>query len=297
MQGWMPGRRRLAGGLLGACLVPRALGATPMRVRHNFALGPEDHGLSFREEVLQLLLDRSRERFGDYEMHYAGRVSQSRAFRELAEGRLDVIGTATSVERERLATPIRCCLYRGLMGVRTGVGLPERVRALDAGDDTLERLRQLRLGVGHDWPIAQAHRDAGLNVVGILHFDAGVKRLRLGGMDLISQSVVEAPFMCAKHGLAMISRWALFMPHPYYFFVARDNPRLAARLTLGFTVALRDGSFDALFRRRVLPQLQAAQLDRRLIHRFPNQDLPAATPWRQAALWHPFVLEQMERLG
>jgi ABC-type amino acid transport substrate-binding protein len=228
----------------------RSSGAQETVVRHNFVPFPPGYPPTHREEVLALLLDRSADRYGPARMVFVEPLTQSRAFRELHAGQIDILGTGWTPERDGWALPIRVDLYRGMMGLRTAVGLPARIAQIGSASDWRD-IQRWSLGVGQEWPCHDAYKAAGLNVVRMLHVGPAVERVRRGDLDLISQSVVEASWFAPMKGLSVIPSWGMFTDEPYYFFVSPDRPELAERLRYGFRRAGADGSLDALFGRRV----------------------------------------------
>jgi len=246
-------RRRVLQGLMGLTWVGGAAQAAEGEeklVRHNFVPFPPGYPPTHREEVLALVLERSSDRYGPARMAFTETVTQSRAFRELHAGHIDILGTGWTPVRDKLALAVRVDLYRGMMGLRTAVGLPERIRQVGAASNWRD-IRRWSLGVGNEWPCHDAYKAAGLNVVGMLHVGTALERARRGGLDLISLSVVEAAWFAPLKGLSVIPSWGLFTAEPYYFFVSPDRPELAERLRYGFRRAGSDGSLDALFSKRI----------------------------------------------
>lgn len=271
---------------LGLTAVRPARAATPV-IRH--ALQPAADGrATYRQAVMHLLLEKSRPRYGDVELQFTGLVPQARAFGELESGRLDLSCAMTDAEREARALPVRFCLYRGLLGLRVGLGLAETVKRLE-GIDTLESLQGVRLGLVQDWPDYAIQRAAGLQVVRLANLKSGIARLQLGSFDLLPMGAVEAAEVAQEFGLSTVWRWGLAYPTAFYFFVSPSQPVLAERLAHGFEIALRDGSFEALFARFVEPTLGAMRVGRRHLFRLPNPLLPPATPLGRAELWHPLL--------
>lgn len=223
-------------------------------VRHNFMPNPPGQPPPYKEEVLELVLGKSEARYGKYRMVYQPPSTQARAFRELQDNQLDVIGTSWDAEREQMAQPIRFDLYKGLMGLRAGITPPDRLAEVNAVPDWAA-LRRLSIGVGADWPSAPKFRQAGLNAVNMLHFDAGAKRMRLGGMDLILLGIAEAERLATQKGFAAVPAWGLYVDEPYYFWVRKGRSALAERIDYGFRAAIADGSLQALFERRIEPCL------------------------------------------
>jgi hypothetical protein len=276
---------------LALVLVPAlASAARPLVVRHNFTAQQNHEALSYEEELLRLVLDKTVAARGPYELVRVSGISQVRAFKELDGGGLDVVSTMTSREREAAALPVRYCIYKGLLGVRIGLGLPAVVRRLEGLHDRAA-LAQVKFGGVFDWPDVDIWHEAQLDVVKLADFSTGVRRLKLGSFELLPLGVVEAAPIAADQGLALIESWVLAYPTAYYYFVNRRNQALAQRLSEGFEAALRDGSFEKLFERRVGALVRAARLPGRRVFLLPNHDLPPGTPVRRRELWHPLAVE------
>ncbi|OYU46500.1 MAG: hypothetical protein CFE44_01845, partial [Burkholderiales bacterium PBB4] len=87
----------------------------PMVVRHNFFASEYSSLLNYKGEVLTLLLEKSKDRYGSYVLEKGPQMgwSQNRAHRELSLGHLDLISSMTNETREATGIPIRYCLYKG----------------------------------------------------------------------------------------------------------------------------------------------------------------------------------------
>ena len=70
-----------------------------------------------------------------------------------------------------------------------------------------------------------------------------------------------------------------------YFFVNRQRPELAAEIRKGLEIALKDGSFEALFMQNFGASLKRARLDKRRVLEMGNPLLPPETPLADARLW------------
>lgn len=263
-------------------------------VRHHFFANPESQELSYAGEVLTLILEKSKAKYGPYQLegHGSAGWSQNRVYAQLKAGTLDLTASMTDTEREASSIPIRICLYKGLMGVRIGMGTPAVVQALNAMSSRKE-LDKLRLGQVFDWPDYAIQKAAGLNVLRLTDLSSSIPRLKLGGFDLLPLGVVEVAPLAQEYGLATISTWALAYPTGFYFFVSKDRPELAERLSYGFELALKDKSFDQLFAKRIGPLVAAAELEKRTIFYIPNPALPKATPLLRRELWHPIFQNQL----
>ena len=249
----------------------------------------------YQGEVIELLLEKSKAKYGPYvlETFVTRGMTQSRVFRELQAGKIDVATSMTDDTREQMAIPIRYCLYRGLLGVRVGMGLPTTVEALDK-IQTREELNKIELGQVFDWPDYTVQNEAGLKVTRLTDFNAGIKRIQDGSLPLMPLGIVEVAPIAKARGLVTISNWAIAYPTAYYIFVSKNRPELAERLRYGFEQAIKDHSFDALFNKRIGTLVNAAGLDKRKLFYVPNPYLPKATPLERKELWHPLVLNKLQ---
>lgn len=267
--------------------------AAPLLVRHALAQQQSARVITYELEVLQLLLDKTRPQDGDYRLLGSETVTQSRAFLQLAGGEIDVLSSMSSNEREARALPLRVCLYRGLLGVRLPIALASRRAALEPLRDAAAA-RQLQLGQVGDWPDTQILQQQGWRVQRMPRLSGFAELLRRGRIDAFPLGAIEVyPIADAQPDLAVLEQWALAYPSGFYFFVSPRRPELAERLRRGWELALADGSFVALFERRIGPQLARARLSQRHWFVLENPLLPALMPLQDARLWHPLVRERL----
>ena len=264
-------------------------------VRHTLYESAESEVLNYKGEILQLVLEKSRAKYGPYVLENGHKKGwgQTRVFNQLELGNLDVVASMTNLERESKAIPVRYCLYKGLLGVRIGMGTRDNVDKLN-GIASREALNQVDLGQVFDWPDYAIQKDAGLKVLSLPDLPSSLNRLKIGSFQLMPMGVVEVQAIAQANALFTISEWAIAYPTAYYFFVGKQRPELAERLAYGFEQALRDHSFDQLFSRRMEPLIQSAGLRTRKFFYLKNPYLPPRTPLERKELWHPLVLQQLK---
>jgi hypothetical protein len=279
----------LFAGLL-ACPAPVAIAAEPLIVRHNFFLDQNTGTLNYKGEVLALILEKSKGKYGPYVMKKGAQQdwSQSQSYKQLEQGNLDLMSSMTNYAREQSGLPVRYCLYKGLLGVRIGMGTQASVATLDS-IKTREALNQVRLGQVFDWPDYAIQTEAGLQVLRLTSVASSIEQLKVGPLQLLPLGIVEVAPIAKQYDLKTISTWAIAYPTAYYFFVSKKRPELAQRLEYGFEQAIKDHSFDQLFEKRIGPLIAAADLDKRKLFYIRNPYLPKATPLARKELWHPLV--------
>jgi hypothetical protein len=214
---------------------------------------------------------------------------QVRALREVEQqSGLDIVWTMTSKEREQALLPIRIPIDRGLLGWRVLLVRPASLPAF-AATTTLAQLEALRGGQGADWPDTTILRAAGLKIDESARYGDLFQKLAAGRIDYFPRSVQEIWGELDNHrseGFVVEPTLALHYPTAMYFFVNKQRTDLAADLRRGLEVALRDGSFQALFMQHFGDVLRRSQLDRRRVFEMANPLLPAQTPLEDARLWY-----------
>lgn len=259
-------------------------------IRHLRGEVPDDTRNAYFLAVLQLALEKTADQ-GDFELQPAAEaMPQSRALQRLSDGEgIDVVWSMTSIAREKQNRPIRIPLLKGLMGYRLLI-----IRAEDQSwfrrVHTIDQLRELRAGQGHDWPDTEILRANGLAVESTVDYDGLFRMLQLGRFDYLPRAINEPWEELALRpgrGLAVEEGLMLYYPTAEYFFVHRDNDALADRIELGLRRALADGSFDKLFHEHPVNAnaFGKANILKRRIIRLDNPLLPPETPFDQATLW------------
>ncbi|MRW90598.1 hypothetical protein GJ699_11425 [Duganella sp. FT80W] len=255
--------------------------------------GDGEHG-DYGIALLQLALEKAG---GHYRAELSPtRMQQNRALLELQTGggRIDVVGTMTSAERESKLLPVRIPMTRGLIGWRIGLLRADRAELLQ-GVRNLEDLRHYAAVQGHDWPDLQILRRSGLAVQPVTVYNTMFGLLSAGRVDWAPRSVNEIWREAARHPELIVDPYVVVRyPTADYFFVNRSNPALAEEIRRGLEVALVDGSFEKLFSYHYGPLIRQARLDKRVVITLPNPLLTPETPLNRKELW--FTLDDLKRM-
>jgi len=267
--------------------------ADPVVVRYPRAESIDDERGEFGQALLKMALERAG---GHYRVELSSaRMQQNRAIVELqaANGRVDIVGTMTSLERERLLLPVRIPITRGLIGWRLALLRADRKNLLRTVR-RVEDLKRLVAVQGHDWPDLQILRASGLTVHPVAVYSGVFGMLNAGRIDWAPRSLNEIWAEAGRHPeLAIDPYIALHYPTADYFFVNRNNPALAEEIRRGLESALADGSFEQLFYLHYGPLIRRARLDQRVIIQLPNPLLSPETPLARKELW--FSLDDLAR--
>jgi hypothetical protein len=216
-------------------------------------------------------------------------MSKGRAILELSQGSpgLDILWAMTDAERERQLLPIRFPIDKGLLGWRIPL-----VRRQDADRlrevQGIEQLKPLLAGQGHDWPDLKILQANGLALTPVVSYVGLFSMLGRGRLDYLPRGVGEVGAeaeLLRSADLVVDEHIALHYPAAMYFFVNPKRTDLAQAVQHGLEVALKDGSFEALFQAYHGAQLKAAQVQRRRVIELVNPYLPAPTPLARSELW------------
>ncbi|MEH6437127.1 substrate-binding periplasmic protein [Massilia sp. DD77] len=222
-------------------------------------------------------------------------MKQARAVHELAQGsgKLDIMITMSSPEREAALLGVPVPLTKGLLGWRIALVRKERLHQF-AEVRSAAQLQGFVAGLGHDWPDTAILRASGLPVHLASTYTGMFRMLEAGRIDYFPRAVKEIHGEQERYpALAVEPHLVLRYPADAYFFVNRRNTRLAAELRKGLEAAIADGSFDRLFYSYFAPQIAAAGLDRRRIIDLPHPARAPSLPLGRPELW--FSLGELRR--
>lgn len=222
--------------------ISQNLSAAPkiLTVRYPSPLTASDTRADYDRAIVDLLLQKTQDKYGPYELVGSVRMLQSRALVSLKENQnVDVVPTTSSAERERDLLPVRHDIHKGLMGVKMFLVRKDDLPKY-AGITTLEQLKAFVIGQGHDWPDVIALKQAGFQVMTGPTYEGLFKMLETKRFDIFSRALPEIWDEAQAHAqekLVVEPHLALVYPVPAYIFVNKKNTELAKRLNEGFEMA------------------------------------------------------------
>lgn len=230
--------------------------------------------------LVKLVLSESRARYGDYSLVSSTEMTQARAVRDLQTGRglaVRLIDVATDQRREKQLRAIAISTQEGLTGYRVCLiaqGTEAQFAPIRSRQDIIAH--HLVFGQGSDWPDTPILRANGFRVITQTRFQNLFPMLKRHRFNCFPRSVTEVFDDLHRYGDADIQiepRLLFTYPLPSFFFVNRNDSRLAARIQLGLRMAHQDGQYKAYFQHYILPMLHRLQLSKRTIIRLDNPDL------------------------
>lgn len=242
-------------------------------------------------EILDTALKATVPEFGPYELapSKAG-MNEARYLVELEKGgdAINVVWSSTSVEKEKEFLPLRIPLRKGILGYRIALIAKDKQALIDQVN-TLDDLKKLHIGQGLGWGDVQLYESNGLMVT-TSQYDNLFRMADGGRFDLFPRGISEAfheydTYSKNNPNLAIEKNLLIYYPWPYYFFFNKSDAKLKDRVEAGIRKMMKDGSFDAIFKKYNGAAIEKADLKHRRIIKIDNKLLPKETPLNDASLW------------
>jgi hypothetical protein len=158
---------------------------------------------------------------------------------------LDVTWRMTSKDLEERLQAIYFPVLKGIMGYR--VFIVRHDDTFFSPLTTLEQIKSIPAGQGHDWPDSEILRFNGFDVIEGGAYNL-LNMLEKHRFDYFPRALHEPWTEIENNSHFMVDRFFLLKyPAPMYFFVNKTNKRLHDRISQGFQKSIASGAFDTLF--------------------------------------------------
>jgi len=269
-----------------ACLLAPAWAAAQLPIFYPPPHAPTDTRNQYPIRLLETALQKAGGQYRAAETPL--RMQQGRAMSLLQHGQvIDVVWAMTSIEAEANLLPIRIPIFKGLISWRLlliNQRQAEKFKQIASAD----ALKRMVAGQGHDWPGTPILRANGYRVHGSSDYGSLFHMLKQNRIDFFPRSIVEIWAEAETHrkdGIIVEPTILLRYPSAFYFFVNKNNTKLAAELTAGLEMMIQDGTFDRLFHAYYDEAISKAALKTRTVFELDNPILPPETPLGRDALW------------
>lgn len=245
-------------------------------------------------KVLDVALQRTRERYGDYRLTSVPTMPTHRRAYALEHGVDGItVGLFTdNPEREKTLVPVRIPVDRGLSGYRLLLIHAAEQKRFSAVANITE-LEQFRFGLLPWWDDAAVMKRSNLPVVPGGTYDGLFQMLAANRFDALSRSAREVlpeyeHMKAALPDLAVEKHLVLHYPMPMYFWFRDDEQghRRADRVKAGLEQMVADGTLKKMFDAEFGPGLARLDLAHRLVIELPNPLLDAKLVPEDSMLWY-----------
>ena len=203
-------------------------------------------------------------------------ASQDRVLMLLNDGVIDVFWSGASKFRNQEFTPIEFPIYKGLLGYRLVLVNSEQPDLL-AKTRTLEALKKFTVGQGGDWPDTRVYSENGFVVQTTSTYEGLFNMLSKKRFDLFPRSIVEVWRELESFGsydITLDEHILIHYPFAMFYYVRKNDKKLAALLNLGFQRIKDNGQFDELFYHYYGDIINKAHIPSRNVIEMPNSLFP-----------------------
>tara|TARA_Y100001968_G_scaffold199584_1_gene183168 strand:+ start:2331 stop:3263 length:933 start_codon:yes stop_codon:yes gene_type:complete len=222
--------------------------AKPETLRIPAQVTTDNQTYAYYVEVLKLALETTSDRDSAIRVIPDPlNANQNRLLRQIKVGSTDVTWAVTTEKREREYLAVYFPVARGLFGYRVFLIHPDN-RALFVNKSP-KALKQDLSVQGMGWPDSEIMRFNGYRVEEV-PTTMMFKLIESKMADFFPRSVIEVEnelSNLSSNQLAVAPSIAFYYPSPSYFFVNKQNKKLAQRIKQGLDKALTNGKLLRLY--------------------------------------------------
>lgn len=251
-----------------------------------------DHRYNYRTELLELALGyaNARQDAPYFDLEKVEDLPHPRGTRQIKSGTLrGVMSLATNHQREKDYLPVKIPTMAGILGMRVFLTLDYH-QPLFNQVSSLRELQLIPLGFVQHWGDISVLRHNGMNVIPAARYDTVLPMMVSQRFSYFPRGINEVTpefnkFKSSFPQLAIEKNIALFYPYPVYFFVNKEDKRLAEAIEYGLKKALSNDRFKQLFLHHHQDILNQLNFEQRKIYVLDNPTLPLDTPIPDMSWW------------
>ncbi len=245
-------------------------------------------------DVLKLALEKTRASYGDYQLRPIPATSYSRILHNLRNNAypnmLIEISYSPELEASGELTYINFPIDLGIIGYRVCF-VNQQVREKVSQAQTLDELRQYKIGQGSAWADTEILRHNGFQVTEVNNYTSLFRMVAGGRFELFCRGANELLKEYQQYKdigkLTFDESFVLAYRLPRFFYLSNKNPDIKQRIETGLKLAYSDGSLQALWREHNLQSIQFAQLHKRKIFYLENPLIRHLPADYEAYLYNP----------
>lgn len=258
--------------------------------------GPEsnlDIRYNYQWEILRTALEKTKVKFGQYEMKPSKPMTEPRQTVELMEasGKLSVMYLDANPELEKKLIAIHIPVDKNLVGYRIFL-INREDKDKYKNINNIEELKTYTYGQGADWIDVGILKNSGFKVVTGNNYEGLFEMLLNRRFNIFLRGAVEIIDEVEQRKVKMPDLYieeniCIYYPLPMYFWFSKteEGKRLAERVEMGMNIMIDDGTYDKIFKKYHGEKIKKLNLKNRKIFEIPNPNLGPETPFNNKKLW------------
>ncbi len=256
-------------------LWPVIILSAPLRLIYHSADNNVDNRKYYEIELLNLALDKTKDKYGDFILIASKKMTIKRAEYNLKTNKIKNFILKNSVRNELLNefSYSNFPVDRGIVGYRVSFISPNMKKKINE-INSLDELKKLKLAQGVGWLDTSILKANGFNVRMISNYETFFRMLTLNRIDLFPRGINEVldEYNTYKflNKLDYDKTFAFYYPLPRFFFMNKNNKEILKRIEEGLERAYSDGSLDKLFEKYYQPSIDFVNMKKRKIYKLDN---------------------------
>jgi hypothetical protein len=260
----------------------------------NILMWPKSYHEKHTRNLLEHVLNKSIEKYGEYQLLPSENFTQGRAFSELAQNsQVNIVTAAPFLDRDKTTHGIPIPINRGLLGVRICLlnkGNTQKFKNIKTLQDLIKN--KVVFGQGEHWPDTHILQASGLSVfTSPLHVNLH-EMLRAGRFDCFPRAISELDDELEQYGsegLEVENSFALVYKLPLFFWINPNNRKLIDRVHSGLLETVVDESYYEMNDEFFEPILKKYNIESRNIIFLENPYTSEQINSIKHELWHPIL--------
>lgn len=252
-----------------------------------------DNRKQYEIEILNLSLQKTIDKYGDFELVASPRMNLKRAALSLEQNSINnfILKVSASSELLENFAYANFPVDRGIVGYRVSFISPEMKNKIE-NIKSLSELKKLKIGQGIGWLDTDILKYNGFNVKVVNNYDSLFNMLSFNRIDLFPRGINEIQgelesFSNIKN-LDYDRTFLLYYPLPRFFFGHKSNQKLLDRIEEGLKLAYLDGSLDKVFDKYYKPSVDLLNLKDRKFYKIKNPYLENIDSSYEKYIFNPF---------
>lgn len=256
-------------------LIPSFIIASPITLIYHAEDNEVDARKHYEIELLSLALDKTKDKYGEYELIPSKKMTITRAIYNLKENKIKNFILKTSVDNSLLNkfSFSNFPVDRGIVGYRVSFISPQMKEKIH-NIKSLKELKTLKFAQGVGWLDTNILKSNGFNVRIIANYSSFFHMITLNRIDLFPRGINEvlAEYEAYKHldKLDYDRTFVLYYPLPRFFFMNKENEKITKRIEEGLKIGFYDGSINKLFEKYYQPSIDFVNMKQRKIYKIDN---------------------------
>jgi hypothetical protein len=252
-----------------------------------------EDGTSYVYQLLKLSLEKTKDKYGDYEIIKSPKMNKKRAILTLKSNSIKnfIVKISTTKEFMKEFAYADFPIDRGVVGYRVAFISPKLEENIKEYD-TLEKIKKLKVVQGRGWLDNDVLKYNGFNVYVANNKKSAFNMLSLNRADLflrgINEVLDEYNFLEDAKKLAFDKTFMLYYPLPRFFYMHKSNKKVMKRVEEGIYLAYKDGSLDKLFNKYYKDNIDFLNIKDRKIYKIENPFLKGVDNTYEKYIYDPF---------